>query len=131
MSDIRPISTAGAPTPAGHYAQAVVHDGTVYVSGLLPHDPKDPAAPLGGVETQVRRVMSSLGSILDAAGSGMEHLLQVTIYLPDLDDWSVVNRVFAEFLGDHRPARAVVPVRPLKRDAALELVAIAAVRQRR
>lgn len=125
---IRTISTEGAPRPAGHYSQAVVHDGTVYVAGILPIDPRDPDAPLGDIADQTRRVLASLSSILDAAGSGLEHLLRVTVFVTDLDHWSTVNAVFAERLGEHRPARAVVPVLPLKRGAGLELTAIAAVR---
>jgi len=126
MTSIHPISTPGAPAPAGHYAQAVVHGDTVYVSGILPWDPDDPEAPLGDIEQQTRRVMTSLANVLDAAGSGLDHLLGVTVFVTDLSDWSTFNEVFAEMLGDHRPARAVVPVLPLKRDAALELAAIAA-----
>ncbi len=123
---ITPISTPGAPTPAGHYSQAVVHDGTIYVAGILPIDPNDPGAPLGDIATQTRRVLTSLSNILDAAGSGLDQLLQVTVYVTDLESWGQVNEVFAEILGDHRPARAVVSVLPLKRDAGLELMAIAA-----
>lgn len=126
MTDIRTISTPGSPAPAGHYAQAVVYRDTVYVAGILPFDPDDPGAPLGNVEQQARRVMTSLSSVLDAAGSGLDRLLSVTVFVTDLSDWGTVNEVFAEMLGEHRPARAVVPVLPLKRDAALELTAIAA-----
>jgi len=118
MTSIHPISTPGAPAPAGHYAQAVVHGDTVYVSGILPWDPDDPEAPLGDIEQQTRRVMTSLANVLGSNG--------VTVFVTDLSDWSTFNEVFAEMLGDHRPARAVVPVLPLKRDAALELAAIAA-----
>lgn len=125
---IDPIHTPDAPRPAGHYSQAVVHGGTVYVAGILPFDPTDPGAPLGSIEDQSRRVLTSLREVLDAAGSGLDLLLQVTVYVTDLGSWGEVNEVFAEFLGDHRPARAVVPVLPLKRDAGLELMAIAAVR---
>ncbi len=123
---IIPISTPGAPTPAGHYSQAVIHNGTVYVAGILPINPDDPAAPLGDIATQTRRVLTSLSNILEAAGSGLDQLLQVTVYVTDLDSWGQVNAVFTEMLGDHRPARAVVPVLPLKRDAGLEVMAIAA-----
>jgi 2-iminobutanoate/2-iminopropanoate deaminase len=126
MSRIHPVSAPGSPTPAGHYAQAVVHGDTVYVAGILPFDPEDLAAPLGDVEQQARRVVRSLANVLEAAGSGLDRLLQVTVFVTDLADWGTVNDVFAEHLGDHRPARAVVPVLPLKRDAALELTAIAA-----
>lgn len=131
MSSMRPVSTAGAPAPAGHYSQAMVHRGTVYVAGILPINPRDTAAPLGDIEEQARRVLTSLSSILEAAGSDLEHLLQVTVYVTDLDSWGVVNQVFKDFLGKHRPARAVVPVLPLKRGAGIELMAIAAVRDGR
>ncbi len=127
---IHPISTPHAPTPAGHYSQAVVHNGTVYVAGILPINPKDPGAPFGDITAQTRRVLTSLSHILEAAGSGLDQLLQVTVYVTDLGSWGEVNRVFAEVLGDHRPARAVVPILPLKRDAGLELMAIAAVRKK-
>jgi 2-iminobutanoate/2-iminopropanoate deaminase len=123
---IQHIHTEDAPRPAGHYSQAVVHGGTVYVAGILPFDPADPEAPLGDVGDQTRRVLQSLSAVLDAAGSGLDHLLQVTVFVTDLASWGEVNEVFAEFLGSHRPARAVVPVLPLKRGAALELMAIAA-----
>ncbi len=126
MTNLRIVSTPGSPAPAGHYAQAVVHDHTVYVAGILPFDPNDPGAPLGDVEQQARRVLASLAHVLGAAGSSLDHLLQVTVFVADLSDWGVVNDVFAATLGDHRPARAVVPVLPLKRNAALELTAIAA-----
>lgn len=127
-SGLRLVSTDGAPRPAGHYSQAVVHDGTVYVAGILPIDPGDSDAPFGDIAGQTHRVLTSLSNILEAAGSGLDRLLQVTVFVTNLDDWGAVNQVFAETLGEHRPARAVVPVLPLKRGAGLELTAIAAVR---
>ena len=125
---LKTISTDGAPTPAGHYSQAVVHRDTVYVAGLLPIDPNAPEEPFGDVADQTLRVLTSLSAILEAAGSGLDHLIQVTVFVTDLESWGTVNEVFAEVLGEHRPARAVVPVLPLKRGAGLELTAIAAVR---
>ena len=68
----------------------------------------------------------SLEAVLLAAGSRLDLLLQVTVFVSELEHWGVVNEILAEVLGDHRPARAVVPVSPLKRDAALELMAVAA-----
>ena len=124
---MRFIQTPGSPPPAGHYSQAVVHGGLVYVSGILPFDPEDPSAPLGDVHDQVRRVCESLEAVLGASGSRLDLLLQVTVFVSELEHWGVVNEILAQVLGDHRPARAVVPVSPLKRDAALELMAIAAV----
>ncbi|MDT8342220.1 MAG: Rid family hydrolase [Longimicrobiales bacterium] len=124
---MKTVATPHAPAPAGHYSQAVIHNGTVYVAGLLPWDPADPEAPLGDAADQARRVLRSLEAVLTAAGSRLDLLLQVTVYVSRLEDWGAVNAVFVEVLGAHRPARAVVPVLPLKRGAALELVATAAV----
>ena len=121
------ISTPLAPPPAGHYSQAVVHQGTVYVAGLLPWDPQAPDGPLGDAAAQTRQVLENLRAVLSAAGSGLHRLLLVTVYVSRQDSWGEVDRVFREVLGEHRPARAVIPVAGLKRDAALEVVAVAAV----
>jgi reactive intermediate/imine deaminase len=113
--------------PRGHYAQAIVHQGVVYVSGQLPIDPRNPDLPPGDIRTQTRQVLDNLAAVLDAAGSGLSRLLQVTIYVTDLALWGEVNEVYAARLGSHRPARAVVPVAALHRGYQVELQAIAAV----
>lgn len=122
------IHTTDAPPPAGHYSQAVVHGDTVWVAGQLPFDPDDPEAPLGDVEAQVRRTFANVGAILEAAGSGLDRLIHVTVFVTDPALWTDVNRVYAQLLGPHRPARAVIPCGPLKRGAVLEVTAVAALR---
>ncbi len=124
---MRLIHTPHAPNPAGHYSQGVVHGDSVWVAGQLPFDPADPAAPLGDVERQVRRTFANVEAVLHAAGSGLDRLVQVTIFVTDPGLWPEVNRVYAAILGDHRPARAVIPCGPLKRGAVLEVTAVAAV----
>lgn len=124
---MRPVETSNAPRPAGHYSQAVVHDDVVYVAGQLPIDPEDPAAPPGDAAQQARRALTNVARILEAAGSGLDQLLQVTIYISDVAHWGEVNRVYAEVLGAHRPARAVVPVGELHYGYLVEIQAIAAV----
>jgi 2-iminobutanoate/2-iminopropanoate deaminase len=121
------ITTDAAPIPAGHYSQGVVHQGTVYVAGQLPLDPANPGAPLGDVEAQTRQTLANVEAVLTASGASLATLLQVTIYVTDLAHWPEINRIYAEILGDHRPARAVVPCGPLRHGALLEVVAIAAV----
>ena len=123
---MRIVKTERAPTPAGHYSQGVVHGGAVYVAGQLPIDPDDPEAPPGDVEAQVRRVLANVSAVLEAAGSDLSRLLQVTVFVSDLSLWGEVNRVYAEVLGEHRPARAVIPCGPLKRGYLLEVTAVAA-----
>jgi len=124
---MKPVHTPHAPEPAGHYSQGMVHQGVVYVAGQLPFHPERPDAPLGTVEEQTRRTLQNVEAVLQAAGSGLDRLLEVTVYVADLAHWGTINQVYAEMLGDHRPARAVVPVGPLKRGALLEIQARATV----
>ena len=121
------IHTDQAPTPAGHYSQAVVHNGLAFVSGQLPIDGS--GTPLGGasVDDQTRVVLANIDAILRAAGSGLDQALQITIYVTDLEDWPAVNEAYEAVLGDHKPARAVIPVKDLHHGVALEVQTIAAV----
>lgn len=124
---MRPIETSHAPRPAGHYSQAMVHGDTVYVAGQLPVDPENPGASPGDAADQTRQALMNVARILEAAGSGLEHLLQVTVYVSDVAHWDVVNRTYAEIMGAHRPARAVVPTGELHHGYLVEIQAVAAV----
>lgn len=126
---MRVIQTDRAPRPGGHYSQAIVHQGTVYVAGQLPFDPADPKAPPGDAAAQTRRALENVRAILEAAGSGLDLTLQMTVYVSDIAHWGEVNRVYTEMLGDHKPARAVVPTRDLHYGYLVEIQAIAAVRE--
>jgi len=131
MPPIRSIQVRGTRPPAGHYSQAIVHDGLVYVSGQLPIDLATGTPVAGPVEAQTELVLDNLRRILEAAGSGLDRLLQITIYLASIDHWPAVNATYARILGNHRPARAVVPVPNLHFDAVLEVQAIASLRPKR
>ena len=122
------ISTPNAPQPAGHYAQAVVHDGLVYVAGQLSLDPAtgDVVGP-GDAGAQTEQVLRNVAAVLHAAGSGLDHLLSVTVFVSGRDLWAPVNAAYARVLGSHRPARAIVPVGELKPGCLIEIQAIAAV----
>lgn len=124
---MHPVETQNAPRPGGHYSQAMVHGDTVYVAGQLPVDPEHPDADPGDVSEQTRLAMRNVARILEAAGSGLEHLLQVTIYVADVAHWSEVNRVYAEVMGEHRPARAIVPTGDLHHGYLVEIQAVATV----
>lgn len=124
---MRTISTPDAPKPAGHYSQAVVHGGLVYVAGMLPLDPATGALVPGDIGVQTERTLRNVEAVLEAAGSDLDRLVSVTIFVTDVALWPKVNEAFARCLGDHRPARAVVPVLPLRHGALLEIQAIAAV----
>ena len=121
------VSTPNAPQPAGHYSQAIVHQGLVYVSGQLPIDPSTGEKKIGAIEVQADQAFSNVESILVAAGSSKEQVLKATVYVSDIELWSRVNEVYARFFGDHRPARAVVPTRDLHFGFQIEVEVIAAV----
>jgi 2-iminobutanoate/2-iminopropanoate deaminase len=120
--------TENAPAPGGHYSQAIVHNGLVYVSGQLPIDPKTGEKQTGAIEEQTRLVFQNLSAILEASGSSLEQVLKVTVYISDISLWGKVNEVYAEIFGDHRPARAIVPTRDLHFGFKIEVDAIAAIR---
>jgi 2-iminobutanoate/2-iminopropanoate deaminase len=124
---MRSVETQHAPRPGGHYSQAVIHGDTVYVAGQLPIDPQDPEAPPGDAARQARQALANVAHILEAAGSGLDRVVQMTIYVSDVSHWAEVNRVYAEVMGKHRPARAVVPVGELHYGYLVEIQAIAAV----
>lgn len=126
MASIRPIQAPGTVRPAGHYSQAVVHGGLVYVSGQLPTDLATGAPAIGTIEEQTELCLRNIGRILESAGSGLEYALQMSIFIARIDDWAAINAVYARTMGNARPTRAVVPVGPLHHGAGLEIVCIAA-----
>ncbi len=123
---MKPILTSKAPKPAGHYAQAMAHDGLVYVSGQLPIDPQTGEKRLRTIEEQTQQALKNVAAVLRAAGSDVERVIKTTVYIADIDLWGRVNSVYARFFGEHRPARAVVPSRELHFGFQIEIEAIAA-----
>jgi 2-iminobutanoate/2-iminopropanoate deaminase len=123
------VSTSGAPEARGHYSQAVVHGGVVYVAGQLPIVPGEPATRLATFEEQARQVIGNVIAILEEAGSGADAILKATVYIADVAHWPAFNAIYAELLGPHRPARTVVPVAQLHYGYLVEMDAIAAVRK--
>jgi 2-iminobutanoate/2-iminopropanoate deaminase len=124
--EIIPILTPDAPTPAGHYSQAIVHNSLVYVAGQLPIDPKTGEKKTGPIEEQTELVLNNIRAILAAAGSDLSRVLKMTVYISDISQWGKVNEVYGRVLGDHRPARAIVPVKELHYGFQIEIDAIAA-----
>jgi len=120
------ISTPAAPTPAGHYSQAIVHNGCVYVAGQLPIVPGQAEHRVGSIEEQTAQVFANIDAILRASGSDLARLVQVTVYVSDMALWGRFNAAYAKLMGDHRPARAVVPVNALHYGYHIEVQAIAA-----
>ena len=121
------IETKGAPIPAGHYSQAIRHSGLVFVSGQLPLDPASNQVVEGGIEPQMRQVMANIKAILEASGSGLDKILKATIYIPDSSYWPEINRVYAACMGEHKPARAVIPCGELHYGVLVEMEVMATI----
>lgn len=122
------IKTNKAPVPAGHYSQAIVHEGLVYVSGQLPIDPISGKKITASIGEQTEQVLKNLAAILEASDSRMDRVLKVTVYISDISLWEKVDEVYARIFGDHRPARAIVPTRELHFGFNIEIEATAAIR---
>ena len=120
------ITTEHAPLPAGHYSQAIVHNGCVYVAGQLPIVPGQTTHHVGTIEEQAAQVFANVKGILQAAGSDLTRLLQVTVYISDMELWGRFNAAYVKVMGNHKPARAVVPVNALHYGYHIEVQAIAA-----
>jgi len=122
------ISARDSLKPSGHYSQAIVHNDIVYVSGQLPIDLGTGEKRMGSIEEQTEQALKNVAEILKASGSDLNQVVKTTIYVSDIELWVRVNKVYARFFGDHRPARSVVPTRKLHYGFQIEIEAIAVVK---
>lgn len=123
---INKIQPADQPEPKGHYSPGVEHNGLIYVSGQLPMTPDTREPFTGPIEEQTELALRNVEAVLHAGGSDLQHVLQFTIYVSDIELWGGVNETYARILGNHRPARAIVPVKDLHFGTKIEIQAIAA-----
>jgi 2-iminobutanoate/2-iminopropanoate deaminase len=119
-----PISTGTAPAAIGPYSQAIVSGSAIYVSGQLPLDPSPGKMPEKAAD-QARQSLTNISNILTAAGSSLDKVLKVGIFMTDLADFQEVNEVYAAFFSGAYPARSTVQVAALPRNAKIEIEAIA------
>lgn len=122
---MKTIQPSDQPQPKGHYSPGIEHAGLIYVSGQLPMslDTREPFT--GDIGEQTELALRNVEAVLRAGGSDLGHVLQMTIYVSDMELWSAVNTKYAEVMGDHRPARAIVPVKELHFGTQIEIQAIA------
>ena len=119
------VATSGAPKAIGPYSQAVVHQGILYASGQIALDPASGELVTGKFEAQARRVFENLKAVLAEGHSGFNRVLKATVYLTDLGNFQTLNSIYAEYFGDHKPARSTVGVAQLPRGAQVEIDVIA------
>ncbi|MDD4600122.1 2-iminobutanoate/2-iminopropanoate deaminase [bioreactor metagenome] len=121
------INTPYSLNSKGHYSPAVVYNGIVHVSGQLPINyAEGKTMPSGSIEEQTRQALENLNYVLKQAGSSKEKVLKTTVYIPDIAYWPIVNTIYQEFFGSHKPARTIVPTTALHFDALIEIDAVAA-----
>jgi len=123
---IKRINPGTLAPPGGHYSHAVVAAGLVFISGQLPITPSGEKLNQSSFEDQARQVLANVQAALEAAGSNVAQLVQVRVYVTDMEQWPVFNRIYQPWAGAAPPARAVVPVPLLHHGFAIEVEAVAA-----
>ena len=121
----RIVHTANAPKAIGPYSQATVHDGIVYCSGQIGLVPGTGEFAGDSVEKQAEQVMKNLEAVLEEAGSGFDKVLKCSIFLADMNDFSVVNEIYGKRFPDNPPARETVAVKTLPKSCRVEVSCIA------
>lgn len=119
------VTCAATAPPGGHYSAATACGDLVFISGQLPIAPDGSHLADRDFATQARRALDNLLAVAASAGSGRDGLLKVTVYIVGIENWPPFNRLYAEAMGDHRPARAVVPVPELHHGYLVEIEAVA------
>jgi 2-iminobutanoate/2-iminopropanoate deaminase len=119
------VASDDAPKAIGPYSQAVRAGSLLFVSGQIPLDPATGRLVDGDIAAQTHRVFANLRAILEAAGASLDHVVRATVYLADMDDFTVVNEVYGGYFSSPAPARATVQAARLPKDARVEIDVIA------
>ena len=122
---MKSISTPHAPAAIGPYSQAVVAGNMVFCSGQIALDPKTMQLVGDTAAKQTEQALGNLTAVLDAAGTGLDHVVKTTVFLKNMDDFAAMNEVYGRFFGSHRPARAAVEAARLPKGALVEVECIA------
>ena len=119
------IHTNNAPQAIGPYSQAVMANGTLYVSGQIPVVPATGAIISDKVEDQARQVLENVKAVVEAAGLTLDNVVKTTVFIKNMDDFAVINGIYSEYFKENCPARACVEVARLPKDVLIEMEAIA------
>lgn len=123
---MKAICPERAPRTIGPYVHAIVHSNLVFTTACIPLDPSTMKIVSGTPENQLRRIFDNLKIILEESGTSLDHIIKQNVYLTDFDDFEAFNKVSAEYLGDHKPARATMKVLELPKKARMGLDVVAA-----
>ena len=126
-NEVKRINPPTMATPGGHYSHATVANGFVFVSGQLPIRADGTKLVDASFDEQARQVLANVQAALEGAGSSIDKLVQVRVYVASLEDWPAFNAVYAQWAGEVKPARAVVPTGPLHFGFRVEVEAVGVV----
>ena len=118
------IFTDEAPAPIGPYTQAIKSGKLVFVSGQMPIDPVSGDIVKGDIQAQTRQVLNNLKAVLAAAGTSLDNVVKTTLFITRMDDFALINEVYAEFFSKQPPARACVQVSGLPRGVEVDAIAL-------
>jgi 2-iminobutanoate/2-iminopropanoate deaminase len=121
------VSTPAAPAAIGPYSQAVRAGSLLFVSGQIPLDPKTGALVGGDIAAQTHRVFQNIAAILDAAGTSLDRVVRVGVFLADMNDFAAMNEVYGTYFTSPAPARATIQAARLPKDARVEIEVVAEV----
>ncbi len=119
------INAKNAPKAIGPYSQAIIHHDMVFTSGQIALIPETMKITEGGIEAQTAQVLKNLDEVLAEAGSSKDKVIKTTIFLKDMEDFHIVNKIYSDFFGEHKPARSTVQVSRLPKDVLVEIDVIA------
>ncbi len=119
------ITTENAPGAIGPYSQAVKTENMVFCSGQIPIDPNTGEFVSDNVAEQTHQVLKNLSAVLEAAGTDLNNVVKTTVFLADMNDFTAMNEVYAEYFSANKPARATVQAARLPKDARVEIECIA------
>jgi 2-iminobutanoate/2-iminopropanoate deaminase len=119
------VSSNKAPKAIGPYSQAIKANGFVFCSGQIPYDRERDEMVAGSITDQTKQALKNIKAVLEAAGSSMDKVVKVSVFLKDMDDFSEMNAEYAKWFGENPPARAAVQVARLPKDVDIEIEAIA------
>ncbi|TWT06215.1 RidA family protein [Planomicrobium sp. CPCC 101079] len=120
------VATDKAPAAIGPYSQGIIAGDLFYSSGQIPLTPSGDLV-LGTIEDQTHQVFANLKAVLAEAGSSLDQVVKTTVFIKNMDDFALLNEVYASYFGDHKPARSTVEVARLPKDAKVEIEVIAKV----
>ncbi len=119
------VATEKAPKAIGPYSVGVSTGCLVFTAGQLGIDPANGDLVEGGIQAQTRQALTNVKAVLEAAGSGIEHVVKVTVFLQDMGEFGLMNEVYGTFFPENPPARSAVQAAALPKDAAVEIEAVA------